>query len=104
MTVVDSSADAALHDLFDRMCAAWTAGDAAAYGDCFTEDSDYVSYDGTHARGRQAMVDNHHRLFTGVLSGWRRAARGGSLLCTTVGSGRSPSRARRPCRPGCPGR
>jgi len=69
MTVVDSSADAALHDLFDRMCAAWTAGDAAAYGDCFTEDSDYVSYDGTHARGRQAMVDNHHRLFTGVLSG-----------------------------------
>ena len=69
MTVVDSSADAALHDLFDRMCAAWTSGDAAAYGDCFTEDSDYVSYDGTHARGRQAMVDNHHRLFTGVLSG-----------------------------------
>jgi uncharacterized protein (TIGR02246 family) len=69
MTVVDSSAEAALHDLFDRMCAAWTAGDAAAYGDCFTEDSDYVSYDGTHARGRQAMVDNHHRLFTGVLSG-----------------------------------
>ena len=69
MTVVDSSADAALHALFDRMCAAWTAGDAAAYGDCFTEDSDYVSYDGTQARGRRAMVDNHQRLFTGVLSG-----------------------------------
>ena len=69
MTVVERSADAALHELFDRMCAAWTAGDAAAYGDCFTEDSDYVSYDGTQARGRRAMVDNHQRLFTGVLSG-----------------------------------
>jgi uncharacterized protein (TIGR02246 family) len=69
MTVVDRSADAALHELFDQMCAAWTAGDAVAYGACFTEDSDYVSYDGTHARGRHAMVENHDRLFRGVLSG-----------------------------------
>lgn len=61
--------DAALTDLFARMCAAWTAGDAEAYGACFTEDSDYVSYDGTHARGRRVMVDNHDRLFRGVLSG-----------------------------------
>jgi hypothetical protein len=28
---------------------AWTDNDAAAYGACFTEDSDYVSYDGTRA-------------------------------------------------------
>ena len=69
MTVVDRSTDAAVHELFDRMCAAWTAGDAVAYGACFTEDSDYVSYDGTHARGRPAMVANHDRLFRGVLSG-----------------------------------
>ena len=69
MTVVARTADATLNDLFDRMCAAWTSGDAAAYGACFTEDSDYVSYDGTHARGRQAMVDNHDRLFRGVLTG-----------------------------------
>jgi uncharacterized protein (TIGR02246 family) len=69
MTVVERNADAALHELFDRMCAAWTAGDAAAYGECFTADSDYVSYDGTHARGRRAVVDNHDRLFRGVLSG-----------------------------------
>jgi uncharacterized protein (TIGR02246 family) len=69
MTVVDESVDVMLHDLFDRMCAAWTAGDAVAYGACFTEDSDYVSYDGTRARGRQAVVENHDRLFRGVLSG-----------------------------------
>jgi uncharacterized protein (TIGR02246 family) len=56
MTIVDRSADAALHELFDRMCTAWTAGDAAAYGDCFTEDSDYVSYDGTRRAGAERWL------------------------------------------------
>ncbi|WP_425568194.1 hypothetical protein [Nonomuraea rubra] len=32
--------------------AAWTANDAEAFGALFTDDSDYVSYDGTIARGR----------------------------------------------------
>jgi uncharacterized protein (TIGR02246 family) len=68
MTASDLHIDRDLRDLFDRMCAAWTAGDAHAYGACFTEDSDYVSYDGTHAKGRSAIVDNHDRLFTGVLT------------------------------------
>src|SRR3712207_9086831 len=69
MTTVATTAAATPTEAFDRMCAAWTAGDAVAYGACFTEDSDYVSYDGTHARGRQGMVANHDQLFRGVLSG-----------------------------------
>ena len=69
MTRTDHAADDQIIDLFGRMCASWTAGDAVGYGACFTEDSDYVSYDGTRARGRHAMVDNHQRLFAGVLSG-----------------------------------
>ena len=69
MTTSAHRTDSELSDLFVRMCAAWTAGDADAYGACFTEDSDYVSYDGTHAQGRSAMVDNHDRLFKGVLTG-----------------------------------
>ncbi|MGY1622846.1 SgcJ/EcaC family oxidoreductase [Geodermatophilus sp. SYSU D00965] len=68
MTRTDHATHAELVDLFARMCSAWTAGDAAGYGACFTEDSDYVSYDGTHARGRRTMVENHDRLFHGVLS------------------------------------
>ena len=43
--------------LFDQMCRAWTAGDAVAYGRCFTPDCDYVSFDGYRAQGRDAMVD-----------------------------------------------
>ncbi|EHY90033.1 SgcJ/EcaC family oxidoreductase [Saccharomonospora azurea] len=61
--------EAELRDLFHRMCAAWTAGDAHAYGDLFTEDSDYVSFDGTRARGRAPMVESHDQLFRGVLAG-----------------------------------
>jgi uncharacterized protein (TIGR02246 family) len=69
MTRRDQATDVELVDLFERMCSAWTAGDADGYGACFTEDSDYVSYDGTHARGRPTMIENHDRLFRGVLNG-----------------------------------
>ena len=55
--------------LFRRMCHAWTDGDAQAYGACFTDDCDYVAFDGTRARGREAVVESHDKLFRGVLVG-----------------------------------
>ncbi|KUJ48797.1 SgcJ/EcaC family oxidoreductase [Micromonospora maris] len=61
--------DRQIRDLFDRLMRAWTDNDAAAYGACFTDDSDYVSYDGTRAVGRHDMQDAHDRLFRGVLAG-----------------------------------
>ena len=63
------SDDAQLTALFERLLATWTAGDAVAYGSCFTDDCDYVSYDGTRARGREPMVESHDALFGGVLTG-----------------------------------
>lgn len=65
------SDEVAITDLFERLCAAWGEGDAAAYGACFTEDADYVSFDGTRARGRAPMVEAHDKLFRGVLAGSR---------------------------------
>ena len=61
--------DAQLTALFQRMCQAWTDGDAQAYGACFTADSDYVSFDGARVVGREPMVEAHDRLFRGVLTG-----------------------------------
>lgn len=61
--------DTQIQNLFADLLAAWTRGDAPGYGACFTEDSDYVSYDGTRAEGRRPMVDAHDKLFRGVLSG-----------------------------------
>lgn len=55
--------------LFNRLCQAWTDGDAAAYGSCFTADCDYVSFDGYHERGREPIVASHDKLFRGVLYG-----------------------------------
>lgn len=61
--------DAQIKDLFERFMQAWTAGDAQAFGACFTDDSDYVSYDGTRATGREQHQENHDKLFRGVLAG-----------------------------------
>ena len=55
--------------LFHRLKRAWTDNNAAAYAACFTEDSDYVSYDGTRAIGREPMRYAHDQLFQGVLAG-----------------------------------
>ena len=66
-TVADD--EAALRELFARMCRAWTDGDAPAYGACFTPDCSYVSFDGSLAEGRDAVVASHDALFRGVLFG-----------------------------------
>jgi uncharacterized protein (TIGR02246 family) len=69
-TTTDRTADdRELRALFDRMCAAWTAGDAEDYAGCFTEDCDYVSFDGSRAHGREAVAESHDKLFAGVLYG-----------------------------------
>jgi uncharacterized protein (TIGR02246 family) len=83
--------DQELKALFQRMCQAWTEGDAAAYGACFTADCDYVSYDGTRARGREQVVESHDKLFRGVLVG--SALRGELVaLATRAGVGWAATR------------
>jgi len=54
--------------------AAWGANDAEAYGRCFAEDVDYVAFDGSVVRGRDAVVAGHALLFASVLR--RTALRG----------------------------
>ena len=66
---VRPSDDQELKALFQRLCQAWTEGDAAAYGTCFTADCDYVSFDGTRAHGREQVIESHDKLFRGVLFG-----------------------------------
>lgn len=54
-----------LSALFDR----WNAGDAEGYADLFTDDGDYVVFDGTHLVGREQNVAVHRPLFAGILRG-----------------------------------
>ncbi|RKN50911.1 SgcJ/EcaC family oxidoreductase [Micromonospora endolithica] len=64
-----TSDDHAITTLFHHLMQAWTDNDAVAYAGCFTEDADYVSYDGTRAVGRAPMQHAHDQLFRGVLAG-----------------------------------
>ena len=50
---------------------AWNRGDAAGYAALFTDDADFVAWNGTYGRGRQAIEDGHRPLFDGPLAGSR---------------------------------
>lgn len=61
----------AIHQLFERAARAWEAGDAEAYATAFTPDADYVSFLGTHYKGRDAIAACHVPLFEKFQKGSR---------------------------------
>jgi uncharacterized protein (TIGR02246 family) len=63
----DPEDERAVRALLARLVDAWARGDAEAYADCFTEDSDYVTFNGIHLRGREENREIHAALFRGVL-------------------------------------
>ena len=50
---------------------AWNRGDAAGYASLFADDADFVAWNGSYGRGRQAIEDGHRQLFDGPLNGSR---------------------------------
>ncbi|UBU09422.1 SgcJ/EcaC family oxidoreductase [Nonomuraea gerenzanensis] len=63
-------------ELLTRLAQAWNNGDATAYAAVFTEDADYITFEGTHTRGRAAIESTHRWLFQGPLKGSTMAAPG----------------------------
>jgi uncharacterized protein (TIGR02246 family) len=92
----DSSIRLRLARLYD----AWARGDGDAYAACFTEESDYITFNGIHLRTRAENAELHGALFRSVLKGTKLSAEIESLkflsssvaLVHTVGSGRKNSR------------
>lgn len=62
---------AAIHQMFAELLAAWGRGDGSAYGAHFTDDADYIAFDGSRSIGRQEIADSHQRLFDSWLKGTR---------------------------------
>ncbi len=62
---------ASIEELFRGLTESWTRSDANAYGALFSEDADYVAFDGSHQRGRPAITQAHRALFEGPLRGSR---------------------------------
>lgn len=68
----DTSVDEqAVRGLFRQLLDAWGRGDGAAYGSLFTEDADYVAFDGSNRRGGEAIGAEHQQLFGTWLKGTR---------------------------------
>jgi uncharacterized protein (TIGR02246 family) len=61
--------EAAIRALFAQLQDAWARADADAYVAAFTDDADYVVFDGTHLRGRREIADAHVPLWNGILKG-----------------------------------
>lgn len=64
-----------IHELFERLLEDWARGDGYAYGSRFTEDADYVAFDGTHTKGRRDISASHQELFDKWLKGSRLTGR-----------------------------
>ncbi len=67
--------EAAIRELFGLLLDDWGRGDGEAYGSRFTEDADYVAFDGTLTRGRREISASHQRLFDKFLKGTRLMGR-----------------------------
>ena len=72
----NSTDEAAVRDLFRRLLDDWGRSDGEAYGSRFTEDADYVAFDGSHTRGRKEISSCTSNFSTG--SSRARALRDGS--------------------------
>jgi uncharacterized protein (TIGR02246 family) len=51
----------------DRLSGAWTRNDPDGFAAEFTEDAEYIGFDGAHASGRAAIATTYRRLFDGPL-------------------------------------
>jgi uncharacterized protein (TIGR02246 family) len=97
--VVTTDDETAIRSLLTRLYNAWAQGDGAAYGRCFAERSDYITFNGMHLRGRTENATLHSALFRGVLKGTKLSAEiksidllsSGIALVHTEGSGRKKS-------------
>jgi uncharacterized protein (TIGR02246 family) len=61
----------AIFELGQALQDAWNRGDAAGYASLFADDADFVAWNGSYGRGRQAIEDGHRLLFAGPLAGSR---------------------------------
>lgn len=100
MSDVPSEDVVEIRALLGKMRDAWARGDAVAYAECFSEDSDYVTYNGIRLRGREQNAAMHDALFRTVLKGSTISPSiesidllsGEIALVHSVGSGRKKSR------------
>jgi uncharacterized protein (TIGR02246 family) len=71
--------ETAIKALRRQMIDGWNQGSGAAFAEVFTEDGDFVAFDGIRFRGRQAIASTLQRYFDGIMNGSRLAGQVKSL-------------------------
>jgi uncharacterized protein (TIGR02246 family) len=61
----------AIRELLDCQVMGWAAGDAEQYASVFTPDADYVTFLGSHYKGRAAIAASYVPLFRKLVKGSR---------------------------------
>ena len=67
----NSNDEKAIRAIHYRMIDAWNASDAAAFIAPFSDDADFVAFEGTHLKGREQMLAFHQRIFDTLVKGSR---------------------------------
>ena len=64
----DQNESAAIKELFNRLdTASGKNAELNIYSSCFTEDADYVTFQGLRLKGRNEITEVHEKLFKGIL-------------------------------------
>jgi uncharacterized protein (TIGR02246 family) len=61
----------AIRGIHRKVINAWNAGDGTTFAAAFTDDVDFVVWDGTHLNGRQELAAFTQRIFDTVVKGSR---------------------------------
>lgn len=70
-TTTRAADEIAIRQLFDELNPAWDNADADAFAAGFTDDADYVTFVGSHYRGRAKIAEMHDGLWARFLKGSR---------------------------------
>jgi uncharacterized protein (TIGR02246 family) len=60
-----------VRDLHEQMIVAWNIGSGADFARSFSEQADFIAFEGTHLKGRAAIQEFHQKLFDTELRGTR---------------------------------
>ncbi len=63
--------EAAIRALYQQQMDGWNRGDGNAFAAPYTEDADFIGFDGTHLKGRREIASWHQALFDTFLKGTR---------------------------------
>ena len=68
MTETDSKE---IQQLYQKKICGWNIGDAAKFAEPYSEDADFIGFDGTYLEGKQKIITFHAMLFDKFVRGTR---------------------------------